>query len=213
MRDDRRLIDCRPKCILKRRDSRRSLACTSTTGTPSRSRSFGTSIASPRRLGDVDQSSATTVGRPIASTWLTRYKFRSKLLASTIHSTASAAVHLRAVQQHVDGQHLVGRSRSKAVRSGQIHQRKRLRSNLHLADLFLNRHTRIVSCACRIPAKAEKSVDLPVFGLPKRATVKTRWPEATDMADGDNMPAVALDVMSIDKLPCLARHRLTIGSC
>jgi hypothetical protein len=32
---------------------------------------------------------ATTVGRPSSSTWLTRYKLRSKLLASTMHSTAS----------------------------------------------------------------------------------------------------------------------------
>ena len=49
----------------------------------------GTSISICRSRATSTMFSATTVGRPSSSTWLTRYRFRSRLLASTIESTTS----------------------------------------------------------------------------------------------------------------------------
>ena len=54
---------------------RRRLACTSITGMPSRSDNCFTAIFMPRLSATSVMLRAMTVGRSIARTWLTRYKF------------------------------------------------------------------------------------------------------------------------------------------
>ena len=75
----------------------------------------------PRACRDVAMFSTSTTGRPRSSTWLTRYRFRSRFDASTMQTTASGwPTSGLPAEQHVDRHHLVGRARRQAVRARQI---------------------------------------------------------------------------------------------
>ena len=143
----RGLLGCRRRCQVRfavRSMPVRRFACTAITGTPNRFSSAAISISMSRSRAKSTMFSATTVGSPSENTWLTRYRLRSRLLASTIERITSGVSLSLPAQEHVDGHHLIRRPRRQTIRARQIDQLEHMLAMPHRAGLLLDRNARII---------------------------------------------------------------------
>ena len=86
---------------------------------------------------------ATIVGSPSSSTWLSRYRFRSRLLASTMERTASTGgVSSSRPSEDLDRHDLVPRAGRKAVQAGEIGEREPPAGKLALSGPFFDGYAR-----------------------------------------------------------------------
>jgi hypothetical protein len=89
---------------------------------------------------------AATTGVPRSSSWLVRYRCRSRLVASTYrHHHRRSRLLGPAAEQQIDRDHLVRAAGGEAVRPGQVDQLDGGAAGLETPLLHLDRHARVVA--------------------------------------------------------------------